>query len=64
MTADLVGLADRVTVVCTKCGKTVSDVIRDTDPPGTVRVESWCDDCDDGDFHHETAFDANGKELP
>ena len=53
-----------ITLVCPNCGKTEqSNRVRLLDPPEAAKLAIICYDCDDGDFHAPTYFDANGKEL-
>lgn len=56
-------MADIVTISCPKCTRTMTDKRRDRDYHDTHRIELICPDCDDGDFHLEHHFDANGDEI-
>lgn len=56
-------MADKVKLKCPKCGRQGEDERRDTDYHDSALVEIICPDCDDGDFHSEHHFDADGKEI-
>ena len=52
-----------VTLRCPDCGKTRHVARESTDYHDTHTVELQCDSCDDGDFHSEVHFDANGRHI-
>lgn len=53
-----------LTMECPTCKRVMTDVTREaTDPPSAVRVVLICPNCDDGDRHSPTYFDATGAEV-
>lgn len=53
-----------LTMECPRCKRLMADVAREpTDPSRAVRVVLICPDCDDGDRHTPTFFDAEGREV-
>lgn len=52
-----------VTLRCPKCSRTMLTHPNRTDPPHTSVVEVICPDCDDGDFHESSYFNAAGQQI-
>lgn len=52
-----------ITLVCPGCGKKQAGSRDPTDPPRTAVVTIICPDCDDGDFHEASYFDAAGAQI-